>query len=169
MLSASKSGRFEQKKSESSSRLKRHHRLRLSRRHGSRRSRTHSMDDFASQFYPNLRKGGLIIDVRRNHGGNIDTWVLERLRRVAWMFESHRSGPGETTMQYSFRGKVVVLIDEMSSSDAELFAAGFQTMKLGKVIGARSWGGAVGYSGNPECSLVDGGSFHYPIVWSISR
>ena len=24
---------------------------------------THSMDDFASQFYPNLRKGGLIIDV----------------------------------------------------------------------------------------------------------
>ena len=123
---------------------------------------THSMDDFASQFYPNLRKGGLIIDVRRNHGGNIDTWVLERLRRVAWMFESHRSGPGETTMQYSFRGKVVVLIDEMSSSDAELFAAGFQTMKLGKVIGARSWGGAVGYSGNPECSLVDGGSFTIP-------
>ena len=123
---------------------------------------THSMDDFASQFYPNLRKAGLIIDVRRNHGGNIDTWVLERLRRVAWMFESHRSGPGETTMQYSFRGKVVVLIDEMSSSDAELFAAGFQTMKLGKVIGARSWGGAVGYSGNPECSLVDGGSFTIP-------
>ena len=123
---------------------------------------THSMDDFASQFYPNLRKGGLIIDVRRNHGGNIDTWVLERLRRMAWMFESHRSGPGETTMQYSFRGKVVVLIDEMSSSDAELFAAGFQTMKLGKVIGARSWGGAVGYSGNPEMSLVDGSSFTIP-------
>ena len=49
---------------------------------------SNSFDDFAAQFYPAIRKAGLIIDVRRNAGGNIDTWILERLRRVAWMFNT---------------------------------------------------------------------------------
>ena len=54
---------------------------------------SNSFGDFAAQFYPAIRKAGLIIDVRRNAGGNIDTWILERLRRVAWMFNTQRSGP----------------------------------------------------------------------------
>ena len=123
---------------------------------------SNSFDDFAAQFYPAIRKAGLIIDVRRNAGGNIDTWILERLRRVAWMFNTERSGPGDTTMQYAFQGKVAVLVDEMTSSDAEIFAAGIQRLKLGKVIGMRSWGGAVGYSSNSELSLVDGSGFTIP-------
>mmetsp|Transcript_11740 Transcript_11740/g.28473 ORF Transcript_11740/g.28473 Transcript_11740/m.28473 type:complete len:1484 (-) Transcript_11740:134-4585(-) len=123
---------------------------------------SNSFDDFAAQFYPAIRKAGLIIDVRRNAGGNIDTWILERLRRVAWMFNTARAGPGDTTMQYAFQGKVAVLVDEMTSSDAEIFAAGIQQLKLGKVIGMRSWGGAVGYSSNPELQLVDGSGFTIP-------
>ena len=123
---------------------------------------SNSFDDFAAQFYPAIRKAGLIIDVRRNSGGNIDTWILERLRRVAWMFNTERSGPGDTTMQYAFMGKVAVLVDEMTSSDAEIFAAGIQRLGLGKVIGMRSWGGAVGYSSNPELALVDGSGFTIP-------
>jgi tricorn protease len=123
---------------------------------------SNSFDDFAAQFYPAIRKAGLIIDVRRNAGGNIDTWILERLRRVAWMFNTQRAGPGDTTMQYAFRGKVAVLVDEMTSSDAEIFAAGVQELGLGKVVGARTWGGAVGYSSNPELALVDGSGFTIP-------
>ena len=123
---------------------------------------SNSFDDFAAQFYPAIRKAGLIIDVRRNAGGNIDTWILERLRRVAWMFNTQRAGPGDTTMQYAFLGKVAVLVDEMTSSDAEIFAAGIQQLGLGKVIGQRSWGGAVGYSSNPELALVDGSGFTIP-------
>jgi tricorn protease len=123
---------------------------------------SNSFDDFAAQFYPAIRKAGLIIDVRRNAGGNIDTWILERLRRVAWMFNTQRAGPGDTTMQYAFRGKVAVLVDEMTSSDAEIFAAGVQQLGLGNVVGARTWGGAVGYSSNPELALVDGSGFTIP-------
>lgn len=123
---------------------------------------SNSFDDFAAQFYPNVRKNGLIIDVRRNAGGNIDTWLLERLRRVAWMFDTERSGPGDTTMQYTFRGKVVVLIDEQTSSDAEMFALGIQQLKIGVVIGERTWGGAIGYSGHPELRLVDDSGFTIP-------
>ena len=51
-----------------------------------------SFDDFASQFYPAVRARGMIIDVRRNAGGNIDTWILERLLRAAWLFNAERSG-----------------------------------------------------------------------------
>ena len=123
---------------------------------------SNSFDDFAAQFYPNVRKSGLIIDVRKNAGGNIDTWLLERLRRVAWMFDTERSGPGDTTMQYTFRGKVVVLIDEQTSSDAEMFALGIQQLGIGPVIGERTWGGAIGYSGHPELRLVDGSGFTIP-------
>jgi len=123
---------------------------------------SNSFDDFAAQFYPNIRKSGIIIDVRRNAGGNIDTWILERLRRVAWAFNTERAGPGDTTMQYAFRGKVAVLVDEMTSSDAEIFAKGIQQLNIGKVIGMRSWGGAIGYSGHPELQLVDGSSFTIP-------
>jgi len=126
------------------------------------RGSSNSFDDFAAQFYPNVRKKGLIIDVRRNAGGNIDTWLLERLRRVAWMFDTERSGAGDTTMQYTFRGKVVVLIDEQTSSDAEMFALGIQQLKIGPVIGERTWGGAIGYSGHPELRLVDGSGFTIP-------
>lgn len=126
------------------------------------RGSSNSFDDFAAQFYPNVRKKGLIIDVRRNAGGNIDTWLLERLRRVAWMFDTERSGAGDTTMQYTFRGKVVVLIDEQTSSDAEMFALGIQQLGIGPVIGERTWGGAIGYSGHPELRLVDGSGFTIP-------
>ena len=78
------------------------------------------------------------------------------------MFDTERSGPGDTTMQYSFRGKVVVLIDEQTSSDAEMFALGIQQLKIGTVIGERTWGGAIGYSGHPELRLVDGSAFTIP-------
>ena len=53
-------------------------------------------------------------------------------------------------MQYAFLGKVAVLVDGIASSDAEIFAGGIQLLGLGKVIGMRSWGGAVGCSSTPS-------------------
>ena len=58
--------------------------------------------------------------------------------------------------------KLSFLIDEMSSSDAELFAAGSKPMKLGKVIGARSWGGAVDFLWQPGVFLSRRRLFYYP-------
>jgi hypothetical protein len=130
---------------------------------------SNSFDDFAAQFYPAIRKAGLIIDVRRNAGGNIDTWILERLRRVAWMFNTQRAGPGDTTMQYAFRGKVAVLVDEMTSSDAEIFAAGVQELGLGKVVGARTWGGAGGVLVQPGVSAGGRQRVHDSLVRAVRR
>jgi tricorn protease len=46
-------------------------------------------------------------------------------------------------MQYAFRGHIVVLCDQETSSDGEAFSDGFRRLKLGKVIGTRTWGGEV--------------------------
>ncbi|HBF46685.1 MAG TPA: hypothetical protein DDW91_09540, partial [Shewanella frigidimarina] len=39
------------------------------------------VESFAREFYTNYDKDGLIIDVRRNRGGNIDSWIIEKLLR----------------------------------------------------------------------------------------
>jgi tricorn protease len=46
-------------------------------------------------------------------------------------------------MQEAFRGKMVVLCDELTSSDGEAFTEGFRRLGLGKVIGTRTWGGEI--------------------------
>ena len=106
-------------------------------------------------FYPVFNRAGLIIDVRHNNGGNIDSWILEKLLRKAWFFWQPRTGDPLWNMQYAFRGQVVVLTDEYTSSDGEAFSEGFRRLGLGKLIGTRTWGGEIWLSNdNP---LVDRG------------
>jgi tricorn protease len=110
---------------------------------------------WAREFYPAFDRDGLIIDVRHNRGGNIDSWILEKLLRKAWFFWQGRVGAPTWNMQYAFRGHVVVLTDQFTASDGEAFAEGFRRLGLGKVIGRRTWGGEVWLSsGN---LLVDRG------------
>ncbi|MBB6048293.1 S41 family peptidase [Armatimonas rosea] len=107
------------------------------------------------EFYPVFNRDGLIIDVRHNNGGNIDSWILEKLARKAWMFWKAPVGAPTWNMQYAFRGKVVVLCDESTASDGEAFAEGFKRLGLGKVIGTRTWGGEVWLTSSN--TLVDRG------------
>ena len=51
-------------------------------------------------------------------------------------------------MQYAFRGHIVVLCDQLTASDGEAFTEGFKRLKLGKVIGMRTWGGEIWLSFN---------------------
>ena len=106
-------------------------------------------------FYPVFNRQGLIVDVRHNNGGNIDSWILEKLQRKAWMYWNHRDDAPTWNMQYAFRGPVVVLCDGNTASDGEAFSEGFRRLGLGKVIGTRTWGGEVWLTGSN--SLVDRG------------
>lgn len=101
------------------------------------------MADFTRQYYPVFNRKGLIIDVRDNGGGNIDSWVLARLMRKAWFYWQPRIGQPAWNMQYAFRGHMVVLCNENTGSDGEAFAEGFRRLGLGKVIGRRTWGGEI--------------------------
>jgi tricorn protease len=96
------------------------------------------LSDWYREFYPVFRREGLIIDVRHNRGGNIDSILLEKLLRRAWSFWSPRVGEPHWNMQYAFRGHMVVLCDEFTGSDGEAFAEGFRRLGLGKVIGTRT-------------------------------
>lgn len=111
--------------------------------------------DWARDFYPVFNRQGLIIDVRHNGGGNIDSWILEKLMRKAWFFWQARTGIPTSNMQYAFRGHAVVLCDEHTGSDGEAFTEGFRRLGLGKVIGTRTWGGEIWLS--MDNILVDQG------------
>jgi tricorn protease len=111
--------------------------------------------EWARNFYPVYRRKGLIVDVRHNRGGSIDSWILEKLLRRAWFYWQPRVGIPDWNMQFAFRGHVVVLVDEWTASDGEAFAEGFRRLGLGKVIGTRTWGGEIWLSGSNV--LVDKG------------
>ena len=114
-----------------------------------------NMSEWAREFYPVFNREGLIIDVRHNRGGNIDSWLLGRLLRKAWFYFQPRAGQTAWNMQYAFRGHMVVLTDEFTASDGEAFAEGFRRLGLGKIIGTRTWGGEIWLSSSNV--LVDRG------------
>jgi len=113
------------------------------------------------QFYPAFDRAGLVIDVRHNRGGNIDSFILEKLLRRAWMYWQSRVGQPTWNMQYAFRGHLVALVDENTASDGEAFAEGFRRLGLGKVIGTRTWGGEIWLSSVNR--LSDGGLARAPM------
>ena len=101
------------------------------------------ISQFYREFYPIFNRKGLIIDVRYNWGGNIDSFILEKLMRKAWMYWKGRSGQQYWNMPYSFRGHIVVLVNENTYSDGEAFADGFRRLGLGTTLGTRTWGGEI--------------------------
>lgn len=114
------------------------------------------ISQWTREYFPVFNREGLIIDVRNNRGGNIDSWILGQLLRRPWMYWSQRVGASETwNMQSAFRGPVVVLCDENTASDGEAFSEGIKRLGIGRVIGTRTWGGEVWLSG--DNFLVDGG------------
>jgi tricorn protease len=111
--------------------------------------------EWAREFYPVFQRQGLIIDVRHNNGGNIDSWLLGKLLRKAWFYWQPRVGDPIWNMQYAFRGHLVVLCNARTASDGEAFTEGFRRLGLGKVIGTRTWGGEIWLSADRW--LVDRG------------
>jgi tricorn protease len=106
------------------------------------------INQWEEDFFPVFDRQGLIIDVRHNNGGNIDSWILGKLLRKAWMYWQPRVGPTTWNMQYAFRGHLVLLCDEHTASDGEAFAEGFRRLGLGKIIGSRTWGGEIWLTGS---------------------
>jgi len=125
------------------------------------------INQFYREFYPVFNKKGLIIDVRYNFGGNIDSFILEKLLRKAWMYWKGRSGEPYWNMPYAFRGHIVVLVNENTYSDGEAFADGFKKLGLGTTIGTRTWGGEIWL--NSSNRLSDNGYARAPMMGVYSE
>ncbi|MDO5554527.1 MAG: S41 family peptidase [Planctomycetia bacterium] len=118
--------------------------------------------EFLKWYYPQLRKQGLIIDDRNNGGGNISPWLLMRLNQklLGTRFGSTRTSP-TTYPTIACNAHLACLINETSASDGDIFPYYFRELKLGPVIGKRSWGGVVGISSYGP--LLDGGTVYVPL------
>uniref|UniRef100_A0A7S3DTB8 Tail specific protease domain-containing protein n=1 Tax=Entomoneis paludosa TaxID=265537 RepID=A0A7S3DTB8_9STRA len=117
------------------------------------------MDQFARSYFEDYDKQAMILDMRHNRGGNIDSWISSFLERKAWYFFQGRvKSKGvdlDWNQQFAFRGHVVVLIDEKTSSDGEGISRAISELGLGVLIGKRTWGGGIWLSSDNR--LVDGG------------
>ena len=118
------------------------------------------LNEFVKHFYPQLRKEALIIDVRGNGGGNVSPMIIDRLARQMVMMEMGRNEIGRPDPAAVFVGPKVCLADEFSASDGDIFPYRFKFLKLGTLIGKRTWGGVVGIRGS--LPLLDGGFLNKP-------
>jgi tricorn protease len=117
--------------------------------------------EFIKYYYPQIRKEGLVVDVRGNGGGNVSQMLINRMRRVLLGTEfSSTSDQTGTYPDATFVGPMVCLINETSASDGDIFPYMFKRSGLGPLIGKRTWGGVVGISGHGP--LLDGGQVFVP-------
>jgi tricorn protease len=118
------------------------------------------LNAFVKQFYPQIRKQGLIIDVRYNGGGFVDQLIFERLRRILVGMTSARNFESGTTPPVVFHGYMACITNGYAASDGDIFSYYFKVYKLGPLIGERTWGGVRGIRGN--IPLIDGGYITRP-------
>jgi tricorn protease len=111
---------------------------------------------WAREFYPVFDREGLILDLRNNFGGNIDSWIIEKLQRRAWHFwKARRSEQPYWNQQQAFRGHVVALIDHSTYSDGETISEGLKRLGIATLIGTRTAGAGIWLS--DQNGLRDGG------------
>ena len=105
-------------------------------------------------------KQGIILDLRYNTGGNVHDEVLRFLSQRPYLQWQYRGGKRAPQSNFAPAAKpIVLLINEQSLSDAEMTAAGFKALKLGKIIGNETYRWIIFTSGK---GLVDGSFYRLP-------
>ncbi len=118
------------------------------------------LNAFVKQYFPQIRKEGMIFDVRYNGGGFVDQIIFERLRRVLVGMGSARNFESDTEPPNVFYGAMACITNHYAASDGDFFSYFFKVYKLGPLIGERTWGGVRGIRG--EIPLIDGGYITRP-------
>jgi tricorn protease len=123
------------------------------------------LDTFVRALYSeNFDKEAIVLDVRFNGGGFTHDQVLNYLGAKEHTFFKQRDG-GEGLVIRSTDRKwtkpLVLLINNRSYSDAEIFPNAFKTLNLGKVVGQPTGGFVIGTGG---VQLIDGSTFRIPRI-----
>ncbi|HEX5425443.1 MAG TPA: PDZ domain-containing protein [Candidatus Acidoferrales bacterium] len=118
------------------------------------------LNEFVKQYFPQIRKQGIIFDVRYNGGGFVDEIILEHLRRILAAMQTARNSESGTVPTNVFYGYMACITNHYAASDGDFFTYFFKHYKLGPVIGTRTWGGVRGIRG--EIPLMDGGYITRP-------
>ncbi len=110
--------------------------------------------EFAKAFFPAYTKEAIVIDIRYNGGGFVGDMIIDRLERKLWALTQPREGKFIRDPERVFHGHLVVVMNEDTGSNGEYFAEAIKIRQLAKLIGMRTWGGAVGIE--PHQHLLDG-------------
>jgi tricorn protease len=117
--------------------------------------------EFIKWYYPQLKKEGLVVDVRTNGGGNVSRMLIERLSRKVLGINYTRGNTDPSTYpDGAFPGPMIAILNENSASDGDIFPYMFRQAGLGQLVGKRSWGGVVGITNHGN--LIDGGVVNVP-------
>ncbi len=119
-----------------------------------------SLQKFQEDLIDNRGKKALIIDQRFNGGGGIDQELLQILnQRKQYQMTRGRDSLDVPRPVQAFFGPMVVLQNERSASDAEMFPDGFRALGLGKLVGVPTMGAVIGTG---SFSLLDGSQIRTP-------
>ncbi|MEV4110914.1 PDZ domain-containing protein [Nonomuraea sp. NPDC049695] len=110
--------------------------------------------EFHRGFLAEYGRQALIVDVRFNGGGHVSALLLEKLARRRLGYDYPRWGDPEPYPPESPRGPLVAITNEWAGSDGDIFSHTFKVLKLGPLVGRRTWGGVIGIW--PRHQLADG-------------
>jgi tricorn protease len=127
-----------------------------------------SLRQFERDLATMYGKKALVIDQRFNPGGGIDQELLEILQQKQYQYTKVRDSVQVTRPLRGFFGPMVVMENERSTSDAEVFPDGFKTLKLGKVVGVTTYGAVIGTG---SYTLMDGSAIRTPGsgLWNVNN
>jgi len=126
-----------------------------------------SLRQFQLDLAASRTKKALVIDQRFNGGGGIDQELLGILAGRRYQYTVNRDAGFQQPRPQNFYGPMVVMQNERSASDAEMFPAGFKALGLGKVIGVPTMGAVIGTG---SYTLLDGSTIRTPGsgVWTAT-
>lgn len=126
-----------------------------------------TLEKFKRLVYGDMQaKDGLVLDVRFNGGGSTADEILEVLETKVFGYRTIRSDTDRTTSPLlTWNKPTIVLINELSFSNAEVFPWGFKELHLGKVVGVPTNGGVIGTGAT---TLLDGTTLRIPGVGAFT-
>lgn len=118
--------------------------------------------NFNRYYYAQIKRDGMIIDERFNHGGQVDDYMVDSMNRPLMSMWTSRYGKDFASPASANFGPKVMIINQFAGSGGDYFPWHFKKAQVGPVVGKRTWGGLVGILVFP--TLVDGGSVTAPNI-----
>ena len=120
----------------------------------------YGQNELVRQYRAQFNKEAIIFDERWNGGGQIPDRFIEFIDRPVLNYWGVRDGRDWQTPGLAHDGPKCMLINGRAGSGGDAFPHYFRERGLGPLIGKRTWGGLIGYTGVPR--LIDGGSVTVP-------
>ncbi len=117
---------------------------------------------FNRYYFAQQDKKGAVIDERNNGGGSAADYMVDIMARQLHGYFNSRASDHRPflTPNAGIFGPKVMLINERAGSGGDLLPYLFNKMKIGPLVGTKTWGGLVGTWDTPL--FVDGGRMVAP-------